>query len=209
MRSCNVTFGKLAYQLGINRLSHTAETFGFNENFKFGDFIVYNSSFPKETRNMNELVWAGIGQGEVLVSPLHVAMISGAVANNGVLMQPYLVERITTAIGQTTHSGEAKPYRTLMQPATAQRIEDYMRDTVSYGTASNAAIRGINVCGKTGSAETSNDKTKATDAWYTGYIDDPRYPYAISVVIEQGGAGGDLAARLAAQALSKAVELAG
>jgi len=209
VRSCNVTFGKLAYQLGINRLSHTAETFGFNENFKFGDFIVYNSSFPQQTRNMNELVWAGIGQGEVLVSPLHMAMISGAVANDGVMMQPYLVERITTALGQTTRSGEPKAYRTVMQPATAQRIESYMRDTVSYGTASNAAIRGLTVCGKTGSAETSNDKTKATDAWYTGYIDDPRYPYAISVVIEQGGAGGDLAARLAAQALAKAVELAG
>ena len=209
VRSCNVTFGKLAYQLGESRLRQTAETFGFNENFKFGDFVVYNSSFPENIRSMNELVWAGIGQGEVLVSPLHVAMISGAVANDGVMMQPYLTRKITTALGQTTHSGASKVYRTVMQPATAQLIESYMYDTVSYGTASKAAIRGLTVCGKTGSAETSDDKTKATDAWYTGYIADSEHPYAIAVVIEEGGAGGDLAASLAAKALEKAVELVG
>ena len=83
-RSCNVTFGKLAYQLGADRLRGTAERFGFNENFKFGDFVVYNSLVSAESmRNMNGLVWAGIGQGEVLVTPLHMAMISGAVANGG------------------------------------------------------------------------------------------------------------------------------
>ena len=205
-RSCNVAFGKLAYQLGETRLRQTAEAFGFNENFKFGDFVVYNSAFPDSMRNMNSLVWAGIGQGEVLVTPLHMAMISGAVANNGVMMQPYLVDRISTSLGQVTRQGQAKAYRQVMQPATAQTIAKYMYETVRSGTAGKAAISGYTVCGKTGSAETSNDKTKATNAWYTGFVYDDAHPYAISVVIEEGGSGGDMAASLAAKALALAIE---
>jgi len=208
-KSCNVTFGKLAYQLGMDRLRAAAEAFGFNENFKFGDFVVYNSAFPESVRNMNGLVWAGIGQGEVLVTPLHMAMISGAVANGGAMMQPYLVKDISTALGQVTRKGESKIYRQVMQPATAQTIAKYMYETVESGTAGKAAIRGYTVCGKTGSAETSNDKTKATDAWYTGFVYDQKHPYAVSVVIEEGGSGGDLAAKLAAKALELAIEKAG
>lgn len=208
-KSCNVTFGKLAYQLGMDRLKATAEKFGFNENFKFGDFVVYNSSFPQSVRNMNGLVWAGIGQGEVLVTPLHMAMISGAVANGGDMMQPYLVDEISTSLGQVTRSGKSQVYRRVMQPGTADTIAKYMYETVKSGTAGKADIRGYNVCGKTGSAETSNDKAKATDAWYTGFIYDDDHPYAVSVVIEQGGSGGDLAASLAADALELAIEKVG
>lgn len=208
-KSCNVTFGKLAYQLGIQRLKETAEKFGFNENFKFGDFVVYNSSFPQSVHNMNGLVWAGIGQGEVLVTPLHMAMITGAVANGGAMMQPYLVKEIATSLDQVTRKGESKVYRQVMRPETAQTIAEYMYETVKSGTAGNAAIRGYTVCGKTGSAETSNDKTKATNAWYTGFVYDDEHPYAVSVVIEEGGSGGDLAAKLAAKALALAIEKAG
>ena len=67
-RSCNVTFGKLAYQLGLERLRETAEALGFNENFKFSDFALYNSQFPTEISNTSDLVWSGIGQGTVLVT---------------------------------------------------------------------------------------------------------------------------------------------
>lgn len=208
-RSCNVTFGKLAYQLGIDRMRETAETFGFNENFKFGDFVIYNSSFPTSVSNMNELVWSGIGQGEVLVTPLHMAMISGAVANKGNMMQPYLVKNITTALGQNEKTGTPTVYRRVMYEETAYTIAEYMYETVKSGTASKAAIRGLTVCGKTGSAETSNDKLKETNAWYTGFIYDEKHPYAISVVIEEGGAGGNMAAELASAALQKAVEFVG
>ena len=205
-KSCNVTFGKLAYQLGADRLRSTAELFGFNENFKFGDFVVYNSSFPKNMSSMNSLVWAGIGQGEVLVTPLHVAMISAAVANGGQMMQPYLVKEITTSSAQVRCRGESKVYRRVMSESSAQTIAEYMYETVQSGTASRAAVPGYTVCGKTGSAETSDDKTKETNAWYTGFIYDDNCPYAISVVIEEGGAGGQMAAQLAAKALSYAAK---
>ncbi|MBQ8508106.1 MAG: penicillin-binding protein 2 [Clostridia bacterium] len=208
-KSCNVTFGKLAYQLGEERLRATAEKFGFNENFKFGDFTIYNSAFPEDTRSMNGLVWAGIGQGEVLVTPLHMAMISGAVANGGSMMQPYLVEKITTALGQVTRRGEPKLYRQVMSASTARTIAEYMYETVESGTATKAAVQGYTICGKTGSAETSDDKTKATNAWYTGFIYSDEHPYAISVVIEEGGAGSDMASRLASVAMELAIDRMG
>lgn len=208
-KSCNVTFGKLAYQLGADRLRATAEAFGFNENFKFGDFVVYNSSFPSEMRNMNGLVWAGIGQGEVLVTPLHMAMISGAVANGGVMMQPYLVKNITTSLGQTTRKGASSAYRQVMSASTASTIAEYMYETVKSGTATRGAVSGYTVCGKTGSAETSDDKTKETNAWYTGFLFENDHPYAVSVVIEEGGAGGNLAAETAAKALKYAIQYVG
>lgn len=205
-KSCNVTFGKLAYQLGLDRLRATAETFGFNENFKFGDFMVYNSSFPTGVRNMNGLVWAGIGQGEVLVTPLHMAMIAGAVANGGEMMQPYLVKRIETSLKQVTRQGESRVYRRVMSLEAAQTVAKYMYDTVRSGTARRAAISGYRVCGKTGSAETSDNKEIATNAWYAGFVYDDAHPFTISVVIEQGGAGSQMASELASKALKMAIE---
>ena len=208
-RSCNVTFGKLAYQLGLERLRETAEQFGFNENFKFGDFVVYNSSFPRGISNMSGLVWAGIGQGEVLVTPLHMAMISVAVANGGAMMKPWLIKRIASPSGAQTGAGSPTVYRQVLPQAQAAQIAEYMYETVQGGTATRAAIRGYTVCGKTGSAEISDDKSVETNAWFTGFIFDDDHPYAISVVIEGGGAGARMPSELAAKALRKAVELVG
>ena len=208
-RSCNVTFGKLAYQLGLERLKSTAERFGFNENFKFGDFVVYNSAFPTAADNPSDLVWAGIGQGKVLVTPLHMAMIAGTVANDGVMLRPWLIQSITNSLGGVTAAGRPQAYRQVLTPSQAALIADYMYETVESGTATRARIDGYTVCGKTGSAQISDDKDVATNAWFTGFIRDDAHPYAIAVVIEGGGAGGRMPSELAAKALRKAVELVG
>ena len=208
-KSCNVTFGKLAYQLGLDRLKATAERFGFNENFKFGDFVIYNSAFPTRVNSMNGLVWAGIGQGEVLVTPLHMTMISGTVANGGVMMKPWLIRRITNSLGADAGTGAPTAYRQVISESAAGKIAEYMYETVKGGTASRAAIKGMNVCGKTGSAEISDDKSVETNAWFTGFLYDDAHPYAISVVIEGGGAGARMPSELAAAALKKAVEMVG
>ena len=208
-KSCNITFGKLAYQLGVERLRATAENFGFNENFKFGDFMIYNSVFPESVKNVGGLVWAGVGQGEVLATPQHMAMIAGAVANGGVMMKPVLVKRIENSMGVATHTMETSVYRQAMQPATAELLARAMYETVQSGTASRAAISGYTVCGKTGSAETSDDKSVPTNAWFVGFIRDESKPYAVAVVVEQGGAGSTVATPIARQALEKAIEVVG
>ncbi len=208
-KSCNITFGKLAYQLGVERLRATAENFGFNENFKFGDFMIYNSVFPESVKNVGGLVWAGVGQGEVLATPQHMAMIAGAVANGGVMMKPVLVKRIENSMGASTHTMETSVYRQAMQPATAELLARAMYETVQSGTASRAAISGYTVCGKTGSAETSDDKSVPTNAWFVGFIRDESKPYAVAVVVEQGGAGSTVATPIGRQALEKAIQVVG
>ena len=116
-----------------------------------------------------------------------------------------LVKQITNSLGIAETTLQSEPYRQVFSAENAGVIEEYMYEAVRSGTAKRAAIEGLTICGKTGSAETSNDKNVATNAWYTGYIADERYPYAISVVIEKGGAGGQMATELAAKALKKAV----
>ncbi|MCQ2436892.1 MAG: hypothetical protein MJ099_00665 [Clostridia bacterium] len=208
-RSCNVTFGKLAYQLGFSRLRATAEQLGFNENLKFDDFAVYNSAFPTVQNNTSELVWAGIGQGTVLVTPMHMALITSAVANNGVMMEPLLVRRIEGTSGNVVRQGISRENRRLFSEPVAQTIAAYMYGAVQNGTATRAKIDGYTVCGKTGSAETSNDKNVETNAWFTGFIYDEAHPYAAAAVVEQGGAGSRTATELSAFALQAALYFVG
>ena len=206
-QSCNVAFGKIAYQLGFDTLGDTAEDFGFNFNFQFEDLTLYNSAFPEATSNMSDLVWAGIGQSTITVSPLHMCMIAGSVANGGIMMEPRLVKEVRTNLGIVTRTLSPAVFRRVMQPKIAEKLASYMYEAVQRGTATRAAIPGYTVCGKTGSAETSDDKRKATNAWYVGFVYDDENPYAIAIVIEEGGAGGSIAAPLAAKILKKAIEI--
>lgn len=208
-KSCNVTFGKLAYQLGNERLLETAKKLGFNENFKLGDFAIYNSKFPADTGNVNDLVWSGIGQSTVLTTPMHIAMITSSVANGGQMVKPWLVKKVTTGTGNVTKVGAPSQYRQVMSAETAGLIAKYMYEAVETGTATRAQIEGLKVCGKTGSAETSDDKSVETNSWFTGFIADGSHPYTVSVVVEQGGAGSRLATQLGSAALRAALEYIG
>ena len=190
-------------------MQSAAENFGFNDNFSFSDIVLYNSSYPEDVASVNELAWSGVGQGRVLVTPLHMAMIASGVANGGVMMEPKLVRQITGAAGIPRLRTSGGMYKRVMSEATAQIVGEYMRETVENGTGKKARVSGYTVCGKTGSAETSDDKSKATNAWYTGFVYDDAHPYAVSVVVEEGGSGGNLAAETAAKALQYAIQYVG
>ena len=209
VESCNVSFATLSYELGQGALLRTAETFGFNDDFTFSDVMLYASAFPRDIGSVSELAWSGVGQGRVLVTPLHMAMIAGAVANGGVMMEPKLVKQITGSTGIPRLRAAPGIYRRVMSASTASIIGGYMQDVVTSGTGTRARIQGYTVCGKTGSAETSDDKTVETNALFVGYLAEERHPYAVAVVLEQGGSGGNMAATLAAKALSEAIDLAG
>ena len=209
VESCNVSFATLSYELGQGALLRTAETFGFNDDFTFSDVMLYASAFPRDIGSVSELAWSGVGQGRVLVTPLHMAMIAGAVANGGVMMEPKLVKQITGSTGLPRLRAAPGIYRRVMSASTASIIGGYMQDVVTSGTGTRARIQGYTVCGKTGSAETSDDKTVETNALFVGYLAEERHPYAVAVVLEQGGSGGNMAATLAAKALSEAIDLAG
>lgn len=197
--SCNNTFAQASVRLGSKYLRRTAEDFGFNDNFLFRDLVVENSSFPVDIATNGELAWSGIGQGRLLVTPLHMCMVASAIANEGVMMEPRLLLGVTGPTGIQRQGFTAKEYRTACEPQYAARIESFMKDVVARGTGRSAAVEGLSIAGKTGSAESSINNNKVTHAWFVGYIDEPEYPYAVCVFVENGGTGGAVAAPLAKQ----------
>ena len=207
--SCNVTFAALSYELGGTEMLRMAENFGFNDNFTFQDLVLYESEYPEDLQSVADLAWSGVGQSRVLVTPLHMAMIAGCIGNGGVMMNPVLIDQVTGSTGIPRLRNTAGTYRQAISAGTARVIEEYMRAAVEDGTGYRAQVDGYTVCGKTGSAETSNDKSMETNAWFVGYVAEDTHPYAVAVVIEQGGAGGDKAARLAGKALKRAIDLIG
>ena len=209
MKSCNITFAQLSYELGASTLQKTAEAFGFNDNFQFQDLILYQSTFPSDISTVGELAWSGVGQGRVLVTPLHMAMIAGAIGNDGLMMKPTLIAQVSGSSGISRLRTAGGVYRRAVSQSTADVIADYMYAAVESGTGTRAQVSGHKICGKTGSAETSDDKTVPTNAWFVGFVDEPEHPYAVAVVVEEGGSGGDKAARLGGKTLAKAIELLG
>ena len=152
-------------------LGKTAEEMGFNKNFMFSDLIVYNSSYPIDDLSAEDLAWSAIGQGRVLATPLHMALIASVVANGGVMNEPQLVKSVTTAQGGSrallSHAGSKR----VISADVAARLESEMIRVVKSGTGRRAALdNGYVVAGKTGSAEASNDKSVGTHAWFVGYV---------------------------------------
>lgn len=205
--SCNNAFAALTLELGYDLMSKTATAFGFNDNPLFQDLVVYNPSYPGDDKGPDDLAWSGVGQGRVLTTPIHMAMVAGAVANGGTMMEPRLLRQVTGSKGQARSLPGPKVYRTVCDEWIAYQLKEDMVTVVTSGTGTRARISGLRVGGKTGSAEASDDKTMETHAWYAGFIDDDRHPLAVAVLVEYGGSGGQVAAPLASKVLKKAVEL--
>lgn len=204
--SCNVTFAKLSMEIGASKLFSAANSLGFNKEFLFSDMVVYKSSFEKSTYDY-DLAWSGVGQYTDQVTPLHMCMLSAAIANNGIMMEPKLLNSVISLDGATEKSFEANAYSTPFKTAEADVLREYMFAAVQSGTGTKAKIQGYKIGGKTGSAETSQDKSIATHAWFTGFVYDDAHPLAICVLLENSGNGGSVAAPAASSILEKAMAL--
>ncbi len=195
--SCNNTFAQIALTLGDKALRKTAEDFGFNDNFLFRDIVVENSVYPTENRTPVEIAWSGDGQSQIAATPMHMCMVAAAIANGGVMMEPRLLYQVASPEGLVRLRLTPKVYRRAVSEEIALKIETFMKDTVARGTATAAQVDGLTIAGKTGSAEASLDGQDVTHAWFAGYIDDVRYPYAACVFVEEGQSGGGAAAPIA------------
>ena len=195
--SCNNTFAQIALEIGDENLKLTSEAMGFNDNFLFRDLVVENSSYPLKNRTTKEIAWTGAGQSELLCTPMHMCMITSSVANGGVMMEPMLLHSVLSPEGEVRTAFAPRVYQTVMTAETAAALKDYMRSVVTGGTGTRADIASVSVCGKTGSAE--KDGQEETDAWFVGFLDEEEAPYALSVVVENAGGGGSVAAPVARQ----------
>lgn len=199
-QSCNKMFATLAANIGAPGLLGTAEAFGFNDNFLFRDLVVENSSYPTGAQSRYELAACGFGQSSITATPLHLCMVAAGVANGGVMMEPRLLQRVTSAGGSERLAFSSAEYRTCMDAATAATLGSYMRATVTGGTGWRAAVPGLTVCGKTGTADSTEDGKPVVYGWFIGYIADEDLPYAIAVVVQNldsGTTGGSTAALVA------------
>lgn len=195
VKSCNNTFAQVALELGDTRLRKTAENFGFNDNFLFRDIVVENSSYPTDNRTELELAWTGAGQSALLTSPMHMCMVAAAIANGGVMQEPWLLARAVSQKGSVRYEGTEHVYRRAVSADVAETLKGCMRLVVTEGTGTAAGVTGHRICGKTGSAE--RDGQENTDAWFIGFIDEEKYPYALCVMVEDAGGGGSVAAPVA------------
>jgi len=199
--SCNTAFGKLGMDLGQDALRAQAEKFGFNSSFG-GDINSATSKFPSDLDEA-QLAMSAIGQYDVAATPLQMAVVAGAIANDGLVMQPYIVSEVRNADLSVVSQQTPVSVRQAVSVATAQQLQQMMQTVVSSGTGTRAQVAGLTVGGKTGTAQ--SDMVRAPYAWFTGYA--TQLHVAICVFVEDAGAdedqsGGRTAAPIFAQVLS-------
>lgn len=195
--SCNTAFAWLGNQLGADALRAQAQAFGFDEAFQI-PLKAATSRFP-EAPDEPQTALSAIGQYDVRATALQMAMVAAAVGNGGTTMRPYLVQEVRgpdLAILKTT---EPIPYDEALTPVEAAELTEMLVGVVENGTGTNAAISGVEVAGKTGTAQTGNDRPNV--AWFVSFAPAKSPQVAVAVVIEEAGtaevSGNALAAPIA------------
>ncbi|MBA3743937.1 penicillin-binding protein 2 [Sporichthya sp.] len=206
-KSCNTTFGAIGMDLGDEVLRKQAEAFGFGERFEV-PLPVVASIFPSDL-NEPQTAQSAIGQFDVRATPLEMAMVVAGIANQGVVMKPYLVEEVRAPDLDVLSRTDPEELGRAIRPQVAADLTAIMISVVDNGTATNAQIDGIDVAGKTGTAQVGVGKNP--HAWFVCFApaDDPKI--AIAVVLENGGSerqievGGNLLAAPIARAVMEAI----
>lgn len=198
--SCNTAFGQLGLTLGADALQKQAEKFGFNDAGQTIPMRVDASVFPPNL-NPPQTAQAAIGQFDVQATPMEMAMVAAAIANGGRLMTPYLVDTVRSADLTTVTVTKPTLYSTAVSPSTAAALTQMMIGVVQSGTGTAAQIPGVQVAGKTGTAQTTGDQ--APHAWFTAFAPADKPRVAVAVLVEHGGnlgneaTGGQVAAPIA------------
>lgn len=193
--SCNVTFGQVGMELGIDRLKAGAEDFYFNKRLDF-ELPVAVSQFPDLDKDRKDsLAQSSIGQHQVTATPMQMLLAVSAIANGGTIMKPYLVKSITDSYGNTVESRKSQILSQPVKKETADTVGAMMVDVVKRGTGKNARISGVSVAGKTGTAEVGQNVLP--HSWFVAFAPAEDPVIAISVIVENGETGGGKAASVA------------
>lgn len=194
--SCNGAFATMGLSLEAQKFRELCESAGYNNDI---DTNIPCATSKFQLSNDNDTTWnklqTSIGQGDTLVTPLQNLLIVSAIANNGTAMKPYLIDHITSSEGYIVEKFESESGDKFMSTSEAQKLATMMRQVVTEGTGKSAEGSGYTVAGKTGSAEWNTDKE--THAWFVGFAPYESPEIAISVIVEEGGAGGSVAAPVA------------
>ncbi|MDX8144104.1 penicillin-binding protein 2 [Lentzea sp. BCCO 10_0061] len=185
-KSCNTAFGEMAGQLGANKLRRQAEKFGFNDPDLAVPLVVETSTLgpiPDDAA----LYQTGIGQRDVLITPLENAVVAATIANNGKRMQPYLVSKILGPDLKSIEDTKPDQVDTAMTTANANALRDMMIQS-EVNTGGEGRLQNVQVASKTGTAEQGNDALKNNPhAWYIAFAPAQKPEIAIAVIVEDGG----------------------
>ncbi len=185
-KSANLIFGKIGLKSNQN-LSTTIDAFGFNQNIPFD--VKMDQSIANLVHEDVPIARLAAGLGDVKMSALHGAMIASAIVNSGKMMEPYVVQSISSPSGETLFEREPKLFKTSMDPKASLKLEKMMLKTVTHGTAKkgfkkaqrDVVLSRLQMGGKTGSI--TNPKPKAWTEWFVGFAKDREKALAISIVI--------------------------
>jgi peptidoglycan glycosyltransferase len=203
--SVNTVFGEVGVKLGGSTMSRYMERFGFNAKPPMdypADQMSASGSYRNgklisETSRFIDVGRMAIGQDKLLVTPLQMATVAQSIGNGGVRMEPRLVQRVVDPDGRTVSTPLPKRAQRVMSPATAAKLTAMMKQVVKEGTGTAAALQGVEVAGKTGTAELNNNGLN--DLWFIAFT--PTEAVAVVVANVQGGQGGTVAAPIAKQVL--------
>ncbi|HHV42692.1 MAG TPA: hypothetical protein GXX72_07635 [Clostridiaceae bacterium] len=203
--SCNAYYGLQAIGLGSDRLTTYAEKFGYNQDLYMDRYKIAGGSMTLTEPGTGALSWAGIGQpigqDKITISPLHMAAIAGAIANDGLMMKPHIIKQEIDINGTIKNERKVEEYFQCCEVETAIEIQKLMLDTVKKGTGKKARHKGLSIAGKTGTAEMINaEGKKQTNYLFNGYLMSDTHPLAISVVLEKEGNASQLAGKILAYA---------
>jgi peptidoglycan glycosyltransferase len=209
--SCNTTFAQLGVQLGADKLREQAEKFGFNQKYLVDIGPQSVSEFPEDA-NPPQAGQSAIGQFEVRASTLQMAMVAAGIANQGTVMRPYIVDEVQSPTFDVLAQTEPEELtKNAVSSSTADQLTDLMVYTVDSGTASPAAIAGVPVAGKTGTAQ-SGDPDVPPYAWFVSFApaQDPQVAVAVMIQkadIERGEiAGGRLGGPIAKAVMEAVIQ---
>jgi len=198
--SCNSAYADLGLLLDKKMFVKLCNSFLFNDTLPYELPFSKSSFVLSADASVEETMQTAIGQGETLVSPLHMALITSAVANDGILMKPFLIDRIENYAGDLVKQYAPAKEKQLMTPEEAGIMTGMMQSVVTSGTGIKLNGLSYTVAGKTGSAEYSNEKGES-HAWFVGFSSVENPEIVVSIIVEGAGAGSEYAVPIARKIL--------
>ncbi|MFF0447754.1 penicillin-binding transpeptidase domain-containing protein [Streptomyces sp. NPDC004609] len=210
--SCNNVFAQMAVDLGQDTVRAMAEKFGFNNKELDIPVRAYPSVYPTGL-DAPQTALTGIGQFDVTATPLQMAMVSAAIANDGVLKSPHMVSEVVDSEGTALDAYDGGEGERIVSSGTAEQLRSAMVTVVEDGTVTNARVGGAEVGGKTGTAQRGVNNSETPYAWFTSFAEDSASgeQVAVAVLIEDAGgprsevSGNGLAAPVAQKMMAAAL----
>lgn len=201
--SCNCAFAQITEQIGKEKLTRYVEQLGVIEPVSFDGITTAAGNFDVDTATAEEFAWSGIGQHKDQINPCAFLTFVGAVAGDGVGVQPHVVAQIKVG-SSTTYTAKAERGDRILSSTTVKLIQEYMGNNVvvKYGTEN---FPDITVCAKSGTGEVGGDKKP--NAMFTGFVEDEAYPLAFIVAIEEGGFGSQTCIPVISRVLEACMEV--